>query len=370
MTRRLLLGVAVLAAGVAHIGAQAPGTALGYYRFPSMWGSTLVFAAEGDLWRAPVQGGVAERLTSHPAEESRPRVSPDGRWVAYSAEYEGPEEVYVLPLSGGTPRRLTWDGGPAFPVGWTADGTILYATNRDATLPSLRLSRLDPVRSVSTPVPLAEAADGAYDANGTLFFTRLQAQPSHTRRYQGGSAQQIWSFAKGAADAVSLTASYAGTSKAPMLWEGRVYFASDRDGTMNLWSMKPDGSDLVQLTRHADYDLQSPSLSEGRIVYQHGADIRIYDIAAKTDAVVPITLVSDFDQLRERWVTKPFDWMSAVHLSPTGDRLVATARGQIFVAAGRTGPPRRGLARKGGALARCALHARRQGHRRPVGHVR
>src|SRR5262249_20322377 len=163
-------------------------------------------------------------------------------------------------------------------------------------------------------------------------FTRLPFQGSHTRGYRGGTAQNLWKFADGDAEAVPLTASYPGASKAPLWWRDRVYFVSDRDGSMNLWSMQPDGADLKQHTRHKGWDVASPSLSEGRIVYQLGADLRLYDIAADADRKLDITLDSDFDQMRERWVKKPTDYLTAAHLSPDGGRVVLTARGRVFVA--------------------------------------
>jgi tricorn protease len=117
-----------------------------------------------------------------------------------------------------------------------------------------------------------------------------------------------------------------------MFWKDRIYFITDRDGTMNVWSMNLDGGDLRQHTFHKGWDVQEASLWEGLIAYQAGADIWLLDIAKKTDAIVPITLASDFDQDREKWVKKPTDYLTTVHLSPDGDRLVLTARGQVFVA--------------------------------------
>jgi tricorn protease len=209
-------------------------TQLGYYRFPSLHGDTVVFTAEGDLWRVDLPGGAAQRLTSHPAEESRPAISSDGKLVAFSARYEGPAEVYVMPLAGGIPRRLSWDGGVALVVGWTPGGEVLYATRRFSTLPDTQLVAVHPATGKRSVVPLAQASDGAYDGTGaTLFFTRRAFQGSHTKRYQGGTAQNLWKWA-GAGEAVPLTSDFAGTSKTPMWWNGRVYFVSDRDGTMNL----------------------------------------------------------------------------------------------------------------------------------------
>ncbi|MEO6214211.1 MAG: S41 family peptidase [Vicinamibacterales bacterium] len=321
----------------AHPRAAADGS-LGYYRFPALHEDTLVFTAEGDLWRVPITGGVAQRLTTHASEESRPAFSPDGTTLAFSAAYEGPTEVYTVTLDGGIPVRQTFDGASALVVGWTPSGDVLYSTRRYSTLPNTQLARVDPKKGARSLVPLAQASDGAFDSAGTtLFFTRFAFQGSYTKRYKGGTAQNIWRFVPGDKEAVPLTADYSGTSKNPMPWGGRLYFLSDRDGTMNLWSMTDRGSEVRQHTRHNGIDAQSPSLSNGRVAYQLGADIRLFDTKTNQDRPVAIRLVSDFDQLRERWVRTPLEWVASVHLSPTGDRVVLTARGQVFVAPIRQG---------------------------------
>jgi len=313
----------------APLAAQQP--KLGYYRFPAISGNTLVFTAEGDLWRVPITGGVAQRLTSAQGEESHASISPDGRTIAFSASYEGPTEVYTMPIDGGPPTRRTFEGGSAVVTGWTPDGKVLYSTRHFSTLPNTELATVDPRDNKTALVPLAQASDGAYD-NSTLYFTRFAWQGSNTKRYRGGTAQNIWRFAPNAEHAQPLTSDYEGTSRSPMVWKGRVYFASDRDGTMNLWSMDANGKDLRQITHHADFDVLGPSLGDGKIAYQLGGDIHVLDLASGSDATVPITLVSDFEQTREKWLRNPVDWISDVHLSPNGDRVVITARGQLFVA--------------------------------------
>lgn len=311
---------------------------LGYYRFPAIHGDTVVFAAEGDLWRVGRQGGTATRLTTHPAEESHPAISPDGRTVAFSAEYEGPTEVYTMPVDGGLPVRRTFEGGSAEVEGWTPGGEILYSTSRYSGLPEVQLVRLDPATGRSALLPLAQAADGSFTPDGkTLFFTRFGFQGSHTKRYRGGTAQSLWRYREGDAEAVPLTADFPGTSREPMVWQGRVYFVSDRDGTMNLWSMDPDGKGLKQHTFHKGWDVASPSLSEGRVVYQLGADLRVFDIAAAQDSALPVLLISDFDQARETWIQEPMDYLTAADLSPSGDRLALTVRGQVFVVPAKKG---------------------------------
>jgi tricorn protease len=309
-----------------------PAAPLGYYRHPALHERTIVFTAEGDLWTVGVEGGVARRLTSHAGVESHAALSPDGETVAFTATYEGPGDVYTMPLAGGLPTRRTWEGRGAKVAGWTPDGRILYSTSAYSTMPNDQLVILDAERGSREVLPLSQAADGSFEPTGrTLFFTRLPFQGSHTRRYAGGTAQRIWSYAKGEAEAKPLTADFPGTSKEPLWWKGRVYFLSDRDGTMNLWSMDETGADLRQHTRHKDWDVQSAALSAGRVVYQLGADLRLFDVATEADSAIDIRLASDFDQRREHWLKTPMEYVTSIHLSPTGDRLALTARGEVWV---------------------------------------
>jgi len=311
---------------------------IGYYRQPALSGDTIVFVSEGDLWKVKAAGGAATRLTSHPAEESNPAISPDGATLAFTGRYEGQAEVYTMSMGGGLPTRWTFDSETARVVGWTPDGDVLYTSQSRSGLPNWQLFRLDPKAGRREAIPLAQASDGAYDEAGrTLFFTRLPFQGSHTKRYKGGTAQSLWKLGPGEREASPVTADYPGTSRQPMWWKGRVYFASDRDGTMNIWSMAPDGHDLTQHTRHAGWDVLSPSPSGGRIAYQNGADLRLLDLATSDAPAVHVTLDSDFDQTREHWIPKPIDYMTAAHISPDGDRVVLTARGRIFVAPHKQG---------------------------------
>lgn len=328
---RLRHGLLMVLCSTLFLGLHA-GSPRGYYRFPALHGDTIVFTAEGDLWRVPVAGGVAQRLTTHPGSETDAAISPDGRQLAFSASYEGPTEVYVMPIEGGVPKRLTFHGTTARVEGWTPDARVLYETGAHAGLPGTQLATVHPETGERRLLPLAQASQGVFEPGGRLFFTRLAEQSSRTKRYRGGTVQNLWSFADGDPDAAPLTADFKGASREPMWWNGRVHFMSDRDGIMNLWSMKPDGSDLKQHTTHREQDAKSPSLHDGRVVYQHGADLRLHDIASGRDTLLDIRLASDFDQQRERWVKDPMEFLTAVSISPKGDRVALTARGQVFVA--------------------------------------
>lgn len=310
---------------------------LGYYMQPAIGADSIVFVSQGELWKVPVTGGVAHPLTSQIAPASMPAISPDGKWVAFAGTYQGPSDAYVMSLEGALPRRLTFSGSMRV-VGWTPGGKVLAASSIGATLPNLQLYEIDPNTREKKVEPLSQASDGAFDPSGkTLFFTRLPFQGSNTKRYRGGYIQQIWSYSAGQPEAKNLTGNFDGVSKDPMVWEGRIYFLSDRDGTMNLWSMDTVGSNLKELTHFIGWDIQSASLSHGRIAYQIKADLHVYTIATGRDEPLNITLDSDFDPARNEWVKNPREYMTAVHLSGDGDKLAITARGKLFVAPAQPG---------------------------------
>ncbi len=327
--RFLIFGVAAALLGILPLRAGTASTIHpGYYRYPTIHGEIIIFTAEGDLWSVNAKGGEARRLTSNPGKEIYPAISPDGKTVAFSAEYEGPLDVYTMPVEGGLPQRRTWNGD-AVVAGWTPDGRVLVRTQRYSTLPDPKLVAIDG-NNRREIVPLAQSAEGAYSSDGkTLFFTRYNRQPSQTKRYQGGTAENIWRF-DGGSEAKLLTGDWKGTSHNPMFWNGRVYFLSDRDGVMNIFSMNEDGSDLKQITHQRGFDVQYASISGGRVVYQCGGDLWLLDLQSNHDAVVPVTLTSDFDQLRDHWVKKPLEYLTGVHLAPDGSAAVFTARGEVF----------------------------------------
>ncbi len=330
----MVLAVGSMSALALHASDDAAGRA-GYYREPALHGDTLIFTSEGDLWTVNVHGGAAHRLTSAPGQERAATISPDGKTVAFLGQYEGPGEVYTMPVVGGLPQRQSWDSG-AEPVGWNPDGRLLIETRRYTALADESLVLIGS-HGEREMLPLATGSEACYSADGkTLFFTRLENQGSHTKRYKGGFIQHIWRY-DGQSEAVPLTADYAGTSHAPMFWNGRVYFLSDRDGVMNVWSMDTEGHGLKQESHQKFFDVESASIWDGQIVYASGADLWSLDLKTGQDAVIPITLVSDFDQMRQHWVTKPMTYLTDAHLSPDGSRVVFTARGEIFTLPAKTG---------------------------------
>ncbi len=331
----LAVSILPILAAPLPVAGQSPEGRRGYYSEPALHGDIVVFISEGDLWSVSVHGGAARRLTTGSGTEGLPRISPDGQTVAFLASYEGPSEVYTIPIEGGLPQRRTWDGN-SLPEGWSPDGRLLIATGRYSTLPGTELALIDS-HGGREIAPLAQAAEGAYSTDGsTLFFTRWFKQPSETKRYKGGWAENIWRF-DGKDEAVPLTADWAGTSTNPMYWKGRVYFLSDRDGVMNVYSMTAQGRDVKQESHQHLFDVSFASLDDGRVVYASGADLWLLDLETGHDALIPITLVSDFDQMRQHWVTMPLQYLTAAHISPDGSRVVLTARGEIYSFPAKTG---------------------------------
>jgi tricorn protease len=334
--RKALLGLALMLV-ISQTTSRAQGFE-GYYRYPDIHAGIIVFAAEGDLWKVKLAGGVAQRLTTHAEEESYPAISPDGKTIAFSASYEGPTEIYTMPIDGGLPVRWTYESDFSIANCWTPDGKIVYDTRAYATLPDRQLVTINTKTKHKERIALSQASEASFDKSGkTVYFVRPSYHGNVTKRYKGGTARQIWKYTQGSAEAIQLTKDYAGESHHPLWYNGRVYFITDRDGIMNIWSINENGGDLKQHTRHTGFDIRYANLSAGHIVYQLGADIWHFDIQSQTQNKVDIKLATDLDQRREKWVEDPAKYITSVHPDKTGERIVITARGRIFVAPVKSG---------------------------------
>jgi len=307
----------------------------GYYLHPDIHKNTIVFTSEGDIWKVSIEGGLAQRLTTHVEEEQYPSISPDGNTLVYSATYEGPREVYTMPLEGGLPSRWTYSEGSSA-VGWTPDGKIVYQTSEFSKLPNPQLVTIDIASKEKSVVPLHQANRGIQNQEGTWFFVPLSDFNDNVKRYKGGWARQIWKF-DGKNEAVKITTEHLGESFNPMWFDGRVYFITDRDGMKNIWSMDPNGKDFKQLTAHSEFDVRSANLHDGKIVYQHAADLWLLDIASGKYDKIDIRLGSDLEHLREKWVENPEKYITSVHPNPSGEKIAVTARGRVFVVPVETG---------------------------------
>ncbi|MFG6446857.1 S41 family peptidase [Roseateles sp. BYS180W] len=324
-----------LACALASHGAHAQ--ASGYYRYPALQGEQLVFVAEGDLWRSASGGGTAQRLTTHPGTESFPALSGDGRWLGFVGQYDGSAgDIYVMPAAGGVPKRLSWESSNQLRVwGFSAQGELIYSGPTLSGQPGTQLFAVNITSGQRRALPVGQASDGALSADGkTLYFTRNGLRGDNARLYRGGALARLWQLdLSGQAEARPLLDD-GHNNRLPLLWrqangQQRVAFLSDRDGRFNIWSVNAQGQDLRQHTHHKDWDVRHASLDGQALVYALGADLYRLDLSKGSEQKLAIALGGDFDQQRQRWVTKPQDFLTHSALSPDGERVVLTARGRL-----------------------------------------
>ena len=260
-------------------------------------------------------------------------MSPDGRWLAFTAQYDGGTELYLMPAAGGAPKRLTWEGGGMRVWGFTAAGEILY-TGLDAR-PGAQLFAIDAKTGQRRQLPVAQASDASLSADGkTLYFTRSGLRSDNARQYRGGALARLLSLdLTGNAEARPLIAE-GSNDRRPLPYstggQQRVAFLSDRDGTFNLWSVNAQGGDLRQHTQHKGWDIRHTSIDRSRVVYALGADLYFVDLAQNAAAKkLDVSLGGDFDQQRERWIKKPQDYLTDTAFAPNGERVLLAARGHL-----------------------------------------
>ncbi|MDM7862108.1 S41 family peptidase [Alteromonas sp. ASW11-36] len=329
MTTRLCVFLTFLLAGTAI---AAPG----YYRQPSLHGNTVIFTAEGDIWRVSLDNPTAMRLTTHPAEEHSAVISPDGSMIAFAANYSGTTEVYVMPMSGGVATRVSFENSSVKLHQWHAEG-IVYATNsRVGPTGSWVLKVVDPTTLNSRTLPLSDAVEGRINnAGNALYFTQfgLQISTDNAHQYNGGATGEIWRFRLNQnREAEPLTATHAGSVREPMIADNMLFFVSNQSGMDNIWSMSTDGSDQQQITQFSEWAVRDAMLNKGRIIFQHGADLKILDLATNRVSTVEVSLVSDFPQLRERWVNQPLKYLNSARYTSAVEKVTITARGRVAVA--------------------------------------
>jgi tricorn protease len=356
LTRAGALATLLLAACLTASGEEAAGTLL--LRQPTLSREHLAFMFGGDIWLADRDGGHPERLTAH-ASAYAPHFSPDGRWIAYSATYAGNTDVYVIPTAGGQPRRLTWHPSRDEVDGWSPDGErVLFASPRAvANNRSNQLYEIALAGGFERKVMEAVAWEAAWSPDGT----RLAYRPYRTayestsgwRQYRGGETTPIWILnpATGAEDQVPHDNA---TDRAPA-WAGdEVIFISDRsDGAANLFAYDSRSKGLRQLTQETVWDVRSFGVSGRTAVYESGGRLKELDLDSGNTRLLTITVATEAAQLRPQWKDASKTITSAF-LSPTGKRVVVTARGDVFTVPVKDGSIRN-LTRTSGVREKDAL---------------
>ena len=303
----------------------------GYLRYPTISGNDVVFSCEGDLWGVSVEGGTARRLTEGEGSEILPRLSPDGTMVAFTAEYDGNNDVYVIPSVGGEARRLTYHPYSDQVIGWSPDGAyVIFRSMRQSAQPVYKAFRVPSGGGAAEALPLDKVGTLSFAPDGRrVAFTRTATEFRTWKRYKGGTAQDVWVGDLEKMEFAKIT-DYEGTDGYPLWVEDRIYFVSDRDGVMNIYSTDTGGGDLRQHTRHTDYDVRWPSYASGRIVYEYGGDIWVLEVASGRDSKMRIDLRSDRVEMRPRYV-EPAKYVTDFRLSPEGLRVAFCSRGDLEI---------------------------------------
>ncbi|MGA2952843.1 MAG: S41 family peptidase [Caulobacteraceae bacterium] len=322
-------------------------------RFPQPAGDRIVFVADGNVWSVDKNGGAAERLTSAPGQDMFPRVSPDGKWIAYTEASKAGTDIWVIPAWGGAARRLTYHptteagtGGRHGPdnmvVTWTPDSkSVVYLTKRDAWNGWIQNMYQVPVAGgAPTPLPIDSSVGLAtYGPDGhTIVYNRIFRNFRTWKRYNGGLAQQLFTYDLNSRQLTQLT-TWTGTNTSPMWYGRKIYFLSDQDANRraNIWVLDLDSKQLSEVTHFTDYDVDFPALGGDAIAFQQGGKLWRLDLPSEKVAEVQVN-VPDDDIRKRPHVADVKEQIRTVDpagqpdfaLAPNGKRTLFSARGDIF----------------------------------------
>jgi tricorn protease len=350
-----MLARILLAGGVGWANADEADRTL--IRFPTLHGNTIVFVAHDNLWAVARSGGRAVRLTSDSGRDLMPRFSPDGRWIAFTADYQGNRDVYVIPASGGAARRLTFTSdvvdeapmrwGPSnMVITWTPDSRrIVFLSRREAWNPAWpRLFTVPVDGGLAQAMPLDRGGFLSYSPDGgKIAFNRIFRNFRTWKRYQGGLAQDIDIYDFSTLKLTHVT-DWPGTETFPMWYRHTIYFLADHDANYraNIWAFDTGSGDFRQITRFSDYDIDFPSLSsadgeDAGIVFQKGGKLYVLDLPSEHMHELQVSVGDDGTRTGTRWVDaaaqirdKDMARQTDFALSPNGKRAAFSARGDLF----------------------------------------
>jgi tricorn protease len=332
--------IAYLILGVGAVNGQAPEQPPLLLRSPTISDSTIVFQFAGDLWSVPRSGGRAQRLTTAPGVESDPRFSPDGKWIAFSAQYDGNTDAFVVPAAGGVPKRLTAHPSPDRVTGWTPDGkSVLFTSAMASQNTYSRLFSVSATGGVPKPLPFPAVDHAEMSPDGTrIAYVPNPQWQAAWRRYRGGQTTPIW--VADLADSKWREIPRKNTNDKMPMWLGdSIYYLSDPQGPVGLYRFDiKTGRTQVEVPG-SGFDIKSASAGSGVIVYEKLGGIWIFDPKTRATKKVPIELDGDFPEVRPQLRNLATGAFPS-GISPTGQRVVGTTRGFVF-----TAPASRGDAR-------------------------
>jgi tricorn protease len=312
-------------------------------RFPAVHNNQVVFSYAGDLYTVPLSGGVARKLTSHVGYEMFPHFSPDGKTIAFTGQYDGNTEVFSIPAEGGIPTRLTFTAtlnrddvsdrmGPNnIVMAWTPDGQKIVYRSRKQSFNSFKgqLFMVPMNGGMSEELPLSTGGFCSFSSDGSkLAFNKVFREFRTWKYYKGGMADDIWIFDFNSKEVVNVT-NNPSQDIFPMWIGDEIFFLSDRDRTMNLFSYNVKTKAIEKITNYTDYDIKFPSFDQNTIVFEKGGYLFAFDVRTRTTRKIDITIANDQNYSRSAWVDAS-KRITGADLSPNGERIVFSARGDIF----------------------------------------
>ncbi len=319
-------------------------------RFPAVYGNTVVFTYAGDLYEVPLAGGVARRLTSDEnGYEMFARFSPDGKEIAFTGQYDGNTEVYVIPAEGGIPQRVTYTAtlnrddisdrmGPNNIVMTWADNNHIVYRSRKQSFNDFKgqLFEVSKGGGLSRELPLASGGWPSYSPDGKkVAFNKVFREFRTWKYYRGGMADDIWIYDFGTKEISNITNNPA-QDIFPMWHGNKIYFLSDRDHTMNLFVYDLDTKTTKKLTNYTDYDIKFPSLGDHSIVYSNGGYLYNFDLATEKISKIPVYIKNDLITARSTYKDAS-RFIDSWAVSPHGERVAFGARGDIWTLPAKTG---------------------------------
>ena len=310
-------------------------------RQPAVSATHIAFVYANDIWIVERSGGVARRLTTSEGAETEPRFSPDGKWIAFTGQYDGNTDVFVVSSAGGDPKRLTYHPGADIIRGWTPDGkAILFSSGRVSAptgYPKLWTIPLEGGFPQSLPMQMAHK--GAYSPDGKrMAYLPFQEAFFVWRHYRGGRTTRVWIVDLKSLDIERVP--WDNNNDTDPMWIGNVvYFLSDRNGTMNLFSYDTQSKQVRQLTQHADFDVKCATAGDGVIVYEQAGWLHLYDPKVGGSRKISITVNADLPWARPHFV-KAAPMIRSFEISSTGTRAVFEARGDILTVPAEKGDVR------------------------------